>query len=177
MKPGLEAFHLRVARPGDAEALSRLAARAFQETFGPNYEPEDLEAFLASAYAPAKLARELADPAYTCFVAERAGAMEGYALLHDGAVEPCVRGESPIELERIYVLRSALGTGLGPALMERCEAKARELGKRTLWLGVWEHNARAQGFYRRNGFAEVGDHRFQVGSAEDRDLIFEKRLA
>ena len=169
-------FRLRAAALADAPALSDLAVRAFRETFEANYAPEDLEAFLASAYALPKIARELADVSYNCFVAEREGAMTGYALLHDGAVEACVRGPEPVELERIYVLRDALGAGLGQALLDRCEARALELGKRTLWLGVWEHNDRAQAFYRRNGFAEVGDHRFRVGSVEDRDLIFEKRL-
>ena len=169
-------FLLRAAVPADAAALSDLAARAFRETFASNYTPEDLEAFLAAAYSPSKIARELADASYTCFVAERGGAMAGYALLHDGAVEACVRGPAPVELERIYVLRSALGAGLGQALLDRCEARALELGKRTLWLGVWERNGRAQAFYRRNGFAEAGDHSFQVGSTVDRDLIFEKRL-
>lgn len=171
-----EGFRLRAAVPADAHALSDLASRAFRETFEANYSPEDLQAFLAAAYAVPKIAQELADASYSCFVAEREGAMAGYALLHDGAAEGCVHGPAPIELERIYVLRSALGAGLGQALLDRCETKALELGKRTMWLGVWEHNDRAQAFYRRNGFAEVGDHRFRVGSVEDRDLIFEKRL-
>ncbi|HET6330627.1 MAG TPA: GNAT family N-acetyltransferase [Holophagaceae bacterium] len=172
----MDAFHLRAAIPEDARALSELASRTFQETFGSNYAPEDLEAFLASAYALPKIARELADPSYSCFVAERGGSLAGYALLHDGTAESCVHGPAPIELERIYVLRAALGAGLGQALLDRCAARAREMGKRTLWLGVWERNDRAQAFYRRNGFVEVGDHRFQVGSMEDRDLVFEKRL-
>lgn len=172
-----EAFHIRAAVPADAPALADLAARTFRETFASNYAPEDLEAFLASAYALPKLTRELTDPAYACFVAEREGGMTGYALLHAGLVEACVTGPAPIELERIYVLRAALGAGLGQALLDRCFAKAAEVGRRTMWLGVWEHNPRAQAFYRRNGFVEVGDHLFRVGSSEDRDLIFEKRLA
>ncbi len=177
MKAGPDDVQIRAAIPADAPALSALAARTFRETFASNYAPEVLDAYLASAYALPKIAWELADPAYTCFVAEWDGSLAGYALLHDGAVERCVTGPAPIELERIYVLRSALGAGLGQALLERCFSKAVELNKRTMWLGVWEHNPKAQAFYRRNGFVEVGDHLFRVGSVEDRDLIFEKRLA
>jgi ribosomal protein S18 acetylase RimI-like enzyme len=168
---------LRDATPADAAALSALAAQAFRETFEADYRPEDLEAFLSSAYDLPKIARELEDPAYRCFIAEADGGMVGYALLRDGAAEPCVQGPAPLELERIYVLRRALGVGLGQALLDRCVVAARELGKGTLWLGVWERNGRAQAFYRRNGFVEVGDHVFRVGSSEDRDLIFEKQLA
>lgn len=173
----MEPVPLRDAEPADAPALAAVAARAFRETFGANYPPEDLESFLASAYALPKIAHELEDPAYRCFVAEDGEGLAGYALLHDGAVEPCVAAPDPIELERIYVLQRALGSGLGQRLLDRCIAEAIRLGKRTLWLGVWEHNLRAQAFYIRNGFEEVGSHQFKVGNAEDRDLIFQKRLA
>ena len=169
-------FLLRPALPGDAPALAALAARAFRDTFASNYSKEDLQAFLDSAYAVPKIRRELEDPAYHCFVAERPQALVGYALLQNGAVEPGIDGPDPIELQRIYVLQETLGSGLGQALLEACVAKANALGRRTLWLGVWEHNPRAQAFYRRNGFVEVGAHTFKVGSVEDRDLLFQKSL-
>src|SRR5690348_6968598 len=109
----MEPVPLRDAEPADAPALAALAARAFRETFGANYPPEDLESFLASAYALPKIAHELEDPVYRCFVAEDGEGLAGYALLHDGAVEPCVTTPDPIELERIYVLQRALRIGLG----------------------------------------------------------------
>ena len=168
---------LREAEPGDAPALAALAARTFRETFASNYAPADLESFLASAYALPKIRAELSDPRYRCFVAEQAGGLVGYALLRDGATELCVTGPYPIELERIYVLQQSIGSGLGQRLLDRSIAEAIRLGKRTIWLGVWEHNPRAQAFYRRNGFEEVGSHLFKVGTTEDRDLIFQKRLA
>ena len=75
------------------------------------------------------------------------------------------------------MLRRAHGSGLGQRLLDRCAAFAVASGRRALWLGVWEHNLRAQAFYIRNGFEEVGSHLFRVGSVEDRDLIFQKRFA
>ena len=32
-----------------------------------------------------------------------------------------------------------------------------------MFLGVWEHNPRAQAFYRKWGFERVGEHVFQMG--------------
>jgi ribosomal protein S18 acetylase RimI-like enzyme len=173
----MEPVLLRDAEPADAPALAALAALAFRETFGTNYPPEDLETFLASAYALPKIVNELKDPAYRCFVTEDDEGLAGYALLHEGAVESCVTAPDPIELERIYVLRRALGSGLGQRLLDHCVTSAAASGRRALWLGVWEHNLRAQAFYLRNGFEEVGSHLFRVGNTEDRDLIFQKRLA
>ena len=35
-------------------------------------------------------------------------------------------------------------------------ARARALGRRTMYLSVWERNARAIAFYRKVGFRDVG---------------------
>jgi ribosomal protein S18 acetylase RimI-like enzyme len=39
------------------------------------------------------------------------------------------------------------------------------------WLGVWERNARAIAFYRKFGFAEVGEHVFLLGKDPQRDVV------
>lgn len=53
---------------------------------------------------------------------------------------------------------------------------AQEHNKHKIWLGVWEHNPRAQAFYKRHGFKVVGEHHFQTGDVTDTDLIMEKEL-
>lgn len=169
-------IQIRRAEPADAPALALLAARAFREAFETDYTAADMEAFLATAYALPKITSELSDPRYHCFVAEHDGGLLAYALLREGEPESCVTGPAPIELERIYVLQSAIGRGLGQQLLDRCIAHALATGHLTLWLGVWEHNPRGQAFYFRNGFEEVGSHQFLVGTSNDRDLILQKRL-
>ena len=47
--------------------------------------------------------------------------------------------------------------------MRRCLEEGRARGHDVLWLGVWEHNARARAFYARWGFVEVGEMRFLLG--------------
>jgi RimJ/RimL family protein N-acetyltransferase len=48
-----------------------------------------------------------------------------------------------------------------------------ELAARTVWLGVWERNARAKAFYLKAGFNDVGSQVFVVGtdSQTDRTLV------
>jgi ribosomal protein S18 acetylase RimI-like enzyme len=72
--------------------------------------------------------------------------------------------------------RSALGHGVGAALLRAGLEAAGSAGHRTLWLGVWERNARALSFYERWGFEAVGDHVFRLGSDEQRDLILERSV-
>ncbi|WP_255964558.1 GNAT family N-acetyltransferase, partial [Staphylococcus aureus] len=42
------------------------------------------------------------------------------------------------------------------------EKIAQEHNKHKIWLGVWEHNPRAQAFYKRHGFKVVGEHHFPL---------------
>lgn len=171
-----QSFSLRPATAGDAALLADLGRRTFTETFADSNTAEDLRLFLDETYSDAIQALELADPAAAHLLVETDGEAIGFARLRRGEVPDCVSGPEPVELQRIYVLRAWHGLKAGPALLERCLEEARALGGRTLWLGVWERNERAQAFYRRFGFETVGDHLFTVGTDPQRDVIMVRSL-
>lgn len=164
---------VRRAAAEDARMLAELGARTFSETFAADNSPEDMAAYLADAFNPEKLAAELLDPRTTFFVAEAEGAPVGYAKLHRGEAHPSVKGPRPVELARLYASRECLGRGVGAALMRVCLDEARRAGCATMWLGVWERNARAIAFYRKWGFRETGNQTFQLGSDPQTDLVME----
>lgn len=167
---------IRRVTQADLGLLQDLSVRTFREAFESFYTTNDFAAFLQEAFHPEKLARELADPAFTFIFAEQEAKPIGYAVLRQGLAEACVLGPNPIELGRIYTLQQALGKGVGPALLEACIGIAKGKGARTLWLGVWEKNPRALAFYARHGFRDVGFHHFLVGSQVDVDRILVKDL-
>ena len=177
MAAGEFAPGIRRAEIGDAALLTELGERTFSETFAKDNRPEDLAQYLALAFGPDLQAAELADPGTIAFLAERDGAAVGYAMLREGAVPACITGALPVELARLYVLKSRLGRGEGEALMSACVEGARRAGYGTMWLGVWEHNARAQAFYRRWKFRYVGEHVFQLGSDPQIDCLMERELS
>ena len=160
----------------DAGLLSELGSRTFSETFAADNTAEDLAAYMATSFNVAQQTAELKDPGSTFLIAEVDGRAAGYAMLHDGEPEQDVEGASPIELVRLYVSREWLGRGIGEQLMRACIDEARQAGHETIWLGVWEHNARAQAFYRKWNFRAVGEHMFQLGSDLQRDLVMERSL-
>jgi GNAT superfamily N-acetyltransferase len=170
-------YTIRPASLEDAPMLAALGAQTFRETFESICTSQDLSEFLAAAYSDAIQRTELSDPSRPAIVLETDGRPVGFAQLRLGHREPCVTGSRPVELQRIYVLREAHGSGFGAALMEASVAQARAWGADVLWLGVWEHNDRALAFYARHGFREAGDHVFQIGQQVDRDLILVKDLA
>ena len=170
-------FIIRRGKAEDAVLLAELGARTFSETFAVDNTPEDMAAYLASAFSPAQQAAELADPHCLFQIAETNGIAVGYSLLRSGNVPNGVTGEKPIELVRLYVTRESLGSGVGAALMQACIREASERGHRTLWLGVWEHNARAQAFYRSWNFIEIGTHVFQLGNDPQTDLLMQRTIS
>jgi ribosomal protein S18 acetylase RimI-like enzyme len=170
------ALSIRRASTEDAESLAELGARTFAETFAADNSPEDMAAYTAASFSLEALTAELTDPLSIFFIAEIDGSAAGYAKLHPGEVPESVGEEKSIELVRLYVARAWLGRGVGPALMRRCLAEARERGFQTIWLGVWERNYRAQAFYRKWDFHEVGEHIFQLGSDPQRDVVMRRAV-
>jgi GNAT superfamily N-acetyltransferase len=170
------AVHLRIATVEDAAVLAQLGERTFRDSFGADNSVEDMEAFLASHYRPELQAAELLDARNLSLLAEVEGTPAGFALLRDGPREPGVEGKRPLNLARLYVDKPFLGAKVGAALMRRCLEEAHARGYDVLWLGVWEHNARARAFYERWGFTEVGDMHFLLGRDLQRDLVLSLKL-
>jgi GNAT superfamily N-acetyltransferase len=166
---------IRRAGPTDAALLAALGATSFADTFAADNRPEDMATYLAEAFGESIQRAELADPACVAFVAERDGEAVGYAMLHDGPA-PATVGDAPaIEIARLYASRRWIGAGVGAALMQRCLDEAGARGCGTVWLGVWERNARAIGFYERWGFGKVGSQTFQLGSDLQTDHVMARR--
>ena len=132
-----------------------------------------MEAYCREAFSRPRVRAELEDAASTFLLAfmEDAPPPIGYAKLRTGTADASVSGPEPLELHRLYVARDVLGQGVGAALMQASLERARATGRKTLWLGVWEHNDRALSFYRKWGFEVVGGRIFRLGSDEQTDFI------
>ncbi|VXC82206.1 GNAT family N-acetyltransferase [Sphingomonas sp. AX6] len=163
----------RDATPADAAAIAELARVSFTETFGHLYTPENLAAFLTS-HTTEDWARVLADPDVAVRVAENDGALIGYARVGPPTL-PIEPHERAVELRQFYLLKPWHGGGHAQTLMDWVIATARANGADALFLSVFVDNVRAQRFYARYGFEDVGRYAFMVGSHEDEDRLM--RLA
>lgn len=83
---------------------------------------------------------------------------------------------TPLELKRFYLLKAYQGKGIARDMMEACYGIAKDLGYKKFWLGVWEHNHRAQAFYKKCGFRKVSSHPFDMGGEIQTDDILLKEL-
>jgi diamine N-acetyltransferase len=159
----------RNATAADAALLSRIGAESFTETFGHLYAPENLAAFLLN-HSVENWAKELNDPRYTIRLAEQDGVAAGFAKLGPPGLPFEVTGPT-VELKQFYVLKPWQGAGVAQALMQWVMDEARARGAGQLFLSVFVDNHRAQRFYARYGFEQVGTYAFMVGSHADEDLI------
>ena len=162
------------AKPADAEAIAAFANGSFTHTFGHIYDPADLSIFLAEWNPPDRVRAQIASDDHDIgLVRDRAGAILGYIKM--GPVDFELPADQPtdsaVELHQLYVAEAAKGTGVAAALMDWGIAWARERAS-ILYLSVFVENDRAQAFYRRYGFVDVGRNAFRVGNHIDEDRFF-----
>ncbi len=171
-------IEIRHATPDDAKLLTDLSYTTFWDAFAhhPKNAPDDLAHYMRQAFTIEQIAVELADDKTIFLIAELDNKPAGYAKLIVGSIEHGVTAKKPIELSRLYSHQEYLGKGVGQNLMDACFDLAKSHDHDVMWLGVWEYNPRAQRFYEKNGFREVGKHTFQLGSDPQTDLLMQKEL-
>jgi ribosomal protein S18 acetylase RimI-like enzyme len=161
--------------------LAALAARTFSDAFIADNRPEDIAAYVGQAFTPSQMLAELRMPTslvlLACDPAAQPEQVYGYGRLVTHSHHPSLQGQQTLELNRLYVEQQAIGHGYGAALMTASleEAIARHCD--TIWLGVWEHNTRAQTFYQRWGFQTVGSQSFVLGADVQTDWVMERPVS
>jgi ribosomal protein S18 acetylase RimI-like enzyme len=159
----------------DAASLAVIAEQTFRETFAADNSAESINLHCAQNFSAQIQGGEISDPQLITLLAEITGELAGFAQLRLAHATPCVEGDRPAELHRIYVSSKWHGRGAAKELMRAVYDAAAKAGSDCIWLGVWERNLRAIAFYRKCGFSVVGDHVFMLGQERQRDLIMVTR--
>lgn len=169
-------IEIRYASHRDAELLAEIGATTFYDSYANDIAADDIADYLEASFGTEKQAAELADRSGCFLIAEVDGNTAGYARLLESEAPPDVTPQA-IELQRIYVRQEYIGRGIGAALMRACLAEARQRGFEAIWLGVWERNPRAIGFYKKWGFEVAGVHAFQMGKETQTDVLLWRSAA
>jgi ribosomal protein S18 acetylase RimI-like enzyme len=167
---------LRKATLSDLPELLALARTSFLQAFTAGNKPENVQAYLAEAFTEDKLTKEMQEPASTFILANLGGKLVGYTKLNLAAAQADVQDPRSVEVARLYTLEEVWGKGMGQLLLEAGINFARQEGKTWLWLGVWEHNARAIRFYEKNGLRIFGSHPFPFGDEIQNDWLMRVEL-
>lgn len=150
---------IRPATVEDADALAavyRSAYRANRELGFP------AAAGSATADTVASWIRE-----YRVHVAERGGDL-------GGGVRVERTGPDRVKVGRFGVREADKGEGIGTALLEHVEDRARARGDAAVWLTTPGEHPTLPDFYRRRGYVETGD--YPLDHRDYDEIVMEKHL-
>jgi diamine N-acetyltransferase len=182
VRPGAPYVLARPA-PDDAARLAELAATAFRETYLAANDLDVVEEYVATRLTTKSYARALADDRcelYWVLHADHADHPDhgdepvGYLKLNLAGAQTEPDLGDGLEVEQLYLLDAHQGHGLGRTLVEVALDAARRHRLDHVWLGVWEANEKAIGFYRSQGFEAFGGHAFRLGAEEQHDLLMRR---
>jgi GNAT superfamily N-acetyltransferase len=148
---------VRSAEEPDADAIVAVHRASWLETYAHLVDPAAIERRFADAELWRSRWLEIVARGIVS-VAERDGRVVGWAY----ALPADRDAPRDRELEGIYLLAEAHGSGLGQALLDAV------LGDAPAFLWVADGNPRAEAFYRRNGFERdgaVAEHRVDGAGA------------
>lgn len=171
-------INIRKVSVDDVAALSVIARQTFYDTFAGTCTEADMQGFLDKFYSEEQLGKELLNSNNFCFFAKADGELVGYLqFMEDYGNFSEIKRWKALELKRIYVLKEFHGKGIAQKLMDFYLNFAAEKKYEVVWLGVWEHNIRAQNFYKKYGFKNSGyTHDFPIGNTPQTDIWLWKFL-
>ena len=172
----MSSITIRPATSADAPLIADLSRLTFYETFAQDNTKEDMDKFMNEQFSREKLITQVTAKGNLFLMAFLEQEFVGYVRLVDSTNPKELGSEPAIEIARIYSAASAIGKGVGKALMQKCIDIALEQKKKIIWLGVWEKNGRAINFYQKWGFEKFGEQPFVLGNDVQIDWLMKKVL-
>jgi diamine N-acetyltransferase len=155
------------AQHADLETLQRIGCDTYREHFSEIWTQAGMQRFLAEDFSSENLINSLAatEKHLWLLAEDNGGNILGFAKLNWNSPMP-LGNTVGVELQKIYLLKSATGKGYGEQLLRViCEyVLARQ--QHLLWLDVLNSNRAAQAFYTRFGFRTYGEIPFSTDMFE-----------
>jgi len=161
---------------GDLKKLQEVSIETFNDTFKDHNSPENMTAYLEKAFTEYQLEKELSNKASEFYFIYNNDVIAGYLKVNVNYAQSEPMGDETLEIERIYIRQPFQGRGLGKYLINKAVELAEAQNKSSIWLGVWDKNDNAIGFYKNIGFVQTGAHSFYMGEEEQIDVIMTKIL-
>jgi ribosomal protein S18 acetylase RimI-like enzyme len=165
----------------DFAMLRELAGAIWRQHYTGIISAAQIEHMLAGRFTDAALREHIQATDKWLELLRVSGVPAGYCACEltalSGGGDGSGGGPPAMKLGQLYVLESHRGTGLGRFMLGHVERRARDRGKRSLWLQVNKRNPAAIFFYKAAGFTIAREAVFDIGSGFVMDdYIMEKRL-
>ena len=131
--------------------LIRSSFMTVADEFG--FTKENAPGFTAFSVSEDRLYRQLDEEHRPMFAAEENGVLCGYYSL-------LIRENGECELNNLAVLPRYRHRGIGKQLLEHSCSAAKNMGCRTMHIGIVEENAVLRKWYEANGAVHIGTRKF-----------------
>jgi ribosomal protein S18 acetylase RimI-like enzyme len=169
-------IEIKKATIEDLNAIISLGKQTYTETFAKNNTPENNAKYLNENFNSNQLSAEISNPNSSFYLAYYENLPIGFLKINQSDAQTEFFKESTLEIQRIYVLQAFHGKKIGQLLLEKAIEIAKQLKVDYIWLGVWEGNHNALGFYTKNGFVTFDSHVFILGDDQQTDLLMKLKI-
>ena len=166
--PAATPLHIQPATEQDIPTIIGLAEATWEPTYRFIISKEQIEYMYRVIYTPASLRQQMRDQHHAFLLAYVDGQPSGFASYSE-------KPEGVYHLNKIYVLPSHQGQGLGQKLVEAVVDAVRAADGKALELNVNRHNP-ALAFYERQGFAQHREEDIAIGPYWMNDYVLRKEL-
>lgn len=167
---------IRTATITDLAVVQAIGRQTFIDSFGKDNAAANMDHYLQTAFCEEQIRNELTEAGTYFFLAFDESTLAGYAKVRVSNEVLELLGNNAIELQRIYVINTFMGRGVGRELLTTCLRHAASHKFEWIWLGVWERNYNAQRFYLSAGFQKFGEHFFDMGDDRQTDWLMKRKI-
>ncbi len=139
------------ANIGDIKELQRICRQSYTKVFANHWTDDGLDLYLKEQFNNNRLINELNNSTYNYFFIRKNKENIGFAKINYKTAEELSDLDN-CELEKIYIFPNYNGLGIGKSVMENLIMKAKNLGKKLMYLCVIDTNLSAIAFYKKIGF-------------------------
>jgi diamine N-acetyltransferase len=161
----------------DVSALSEIAVRAYCDHYKYLWYDEG-KWYIDKSFSEENLLHELQDANAWFFLIYNYKELIGFLKLNVDAPLPDEENINGLELERIYLARSATGKGIGKKIIDFMIKIAKEKSKKLIWLKAMDSSKDVVEFYKKMGFEICGTAHlnFEMMKPECRGMYMMRKL-
>ena len=166
---------IRIAREEDSSDIAALSIQVWLATYAKQGIRAVISNYVLTEFTQEKILQKLKSNNEICFVAFHDEYLIGFVSLNMAAECPITSQVRP-EIDKLYIQENFTAQGVGSKMLDSAIEYCRTNGHEQLWLMVNHENVRAQKFYQKHGFCEIGVKDFKLDDERHKDHVMSKSI-
>lgn len=169
-------MEIRKCNETDIMNIINIGSKAYFDTYHKVNTKENMKQYLDKAFDYKRIESEVTNPQSSFYFLYNEDTIVAYIKINFPPAQTDINEINTLEIERIYVVEGYKGLGYGKLIINKAIEVAIENKVDYIWLGVWEKNNSAIGFYKKSGFELFNTHIFKLGDDLQKDFLFKKNI-